>query len=118
MIDEFGTPDIVIDDGSHFMSHIVATFQFLSPGIAKNGVYLVEDLHTAYWEEYEGGLRKQSTCIELSTHLIDELNADYTRGALSPTAFTRTTQSIHFYDGIVVFERGTRTLKALLQIGG
>ena len=117
LIDEFGAPDIVLDDGSHFMSHIAATFQFLYPRVAKNGVYLVEDLHTAYWQEYEGGLRKPDSFIEISKNLVDELNADYTRGVLSPTEFTRTTQSIHFYDSIVVFERGTQTLKAPLQIG-
>src|SRR3984885_9953410 len=41
---EFGTPDVVLDDGSHVMSHINATFATLYPLVAKNGVYLVEDL--------------------------------------------------------------------------
>jgi cephalosporin hydroxylase len=56
VLEEFGTPDIVLDDGSHMMSHVVATFQFLYPRVSHNGVYMVEDLHTAYWEEYEGAL--------------------------------------------------------------
>ena len=55
LIDEFGTPDIVLDDGSHVMSHVVSSFQYLYPRTAKNGIYMVEDLHTAYWEEYGGG---------------------------------------------------------------
>lgn len=117
LVDEFGAPDIVLDDGSHMMSHITATFQFLYPRLAKNGIYLVEDLHTAYWEEFEGGLRKPSTFVELCKHLIDELNADHTRNALTPTEFTKTTLSMHFYDSVVVFERGVHTKKMALEIG-
>ncbi|MGB7601983.1 MAG: class I SAM-dependent methyltransferase [Candidatus Sulfotelmatobacter sp.] len=118
LIDEIGTPDIVLDDGSHLMSHILATFQFLYPKVAKNGVYLVEDLHTAYWDEYEGGLRKPSTFIEACKNLIDELNADHSRGALPRTEFTQTTLSMHFYDSVAVFERGAHTRKRGLEIGG
>ncbi len=118
VIAEFGAPDIVLDDGSHVMSHVIASFQFLYPRVAKNGVYLVEDLHTAYWEEYEGGLRKPTIFIELSKNLLDELNADHSRGALVPTEFTQTTLSMHFYDSVVVFEKGLHTKKWAPQIGG
>jgi hypothetical protein len=117
VIDEVGAPDIVLDDGSHVMSHIRETFDFLYPRIAKNGVYMVEDLHTAYWEEYEGGLRVPTTFVEHAKTLVDEMHADYTRGALPPTEFGRTTLSMHFYDSIVVFERGCYTKKLTLQIG-
>jgi 23S rRNA U2552 (ribose-2'-O)-methylase RlmE/FtsJ len=117
LIDEFGTPDIVLDDGSHMMSHIVASFQVLYPRMAKNGIYMVEDLHTAYWDEYEGGLRKESTFIELCKNLIDELNADHTRGSVPPTEFTKSTLSMHFYDSVAVFERGTHTKKWAPRIG-
>lgn len=117
VIDQVGTPDIVLDDGSHKMSHMTATFQFLYPLMLKNGVYMVEDLHTAYWNEYEGGLRKPSTFIELCKNLIDELNADHSRGALTPTEFTRTTMGMHFYDGVAVFERGAYTKKLAPEMG-
>ncbi len=118
LIDEFGAPDIVLDDGSHIMHHISATFNFLYPRLAKNGIYMVEDLHTAYRDEFEGGLRKPSTFIELSKNLIDELNADHTLGALPPTEFTKSTLSMHFYDSMVVFERGAHTKKWAPQVGG
>ena len=79
---EFGAPDVVLDDGSHIMSHIHASFSVLYPQLQRNGVYLVEDLHTAYWPEYEGGLKRQESFIETCKGLIDELNADHSRGAL------------------------------------
>jgi cyclopropane fatty-acyl-phospholipid synthase-like methyltransferase len=118
VIDRVGIPDIVIDDGSHVMSHIVATFNFLYPRMLKNGVYLVEDLHTAYWDEFEGGLRRPATFVEVCKNLIDELNADHSRGALPPTDFTKSTVGMHFYDSVVVFERGAYTRKCAPQWGG
>lgn len=118
VIDQVGTPDIVLDDGSHVMSQIAATFNFLYPKMLKNGVYLVEDLHTAYWDEYEGGLRKSTTFIEVCKSLVDELNADHSRGALPPSEFTRSTLGIHFYDSVVVFERGAYTQKRDSLQGG
>ena len=91
VVRDFGIPDIVLDDGSHVMSHIAASFGYLYPRTAPDGVYVVEDSHTAYWDEYGGGLRRPGTFIELCKGLIDELNADWSRDALPPTDFTRAT---------------------------
>jgi cephalosporin hydroxylase len=118
VLDEFGTPDAVIDDGSHMMDHVTSTFQFLYPRISSVGVYIVEDMHTAYWPEYQGGLKKVGSFIEVAKDLIDELNADHSRGVLPSTEFTRSTLSMHFYDSVVVFERGRHLSKHAPQIGG
>ncbi|MDE2333212.1 MAG: hypothetical protein KGK10_01585 [Rhodospirillales bacterium] len=106
LIKEFGPPDIVIDDGSHIQSHINATFDVLYPTIPKNGVYLVEDLHTAYWDDFEGGLERAGTFIERTKAFIDELHAHHSRGAMKPTGFGKHTDSIHCYDSVIVFEVG------------
>ena len=100
------------------MPDVVETFRFLYPKTAPDGVYMVEDLQTAYWEEYGGGLGRDGTFIELTKNLIDELNADWTREKLAPTEFTRTTLSMHFYDGIVAFERGRHTAKKDVRVSG
>jgi FtsJ-like methyltransferase len=117
IIQEFGPPDVVLDDGSHIMSHIMETFTVLYPHVTRNGVYFVEDLHTAYWNEYEGGLKRKGSFIEYCKDLIDALNADHTRGALASSAFTESTLSMHFYDSIAVFEKGRHTQKWAPQIG-
>jgi hypothetical protein len=106
----------VLDDGSHVMQHIVTTFGFLYPRTANDGVYLVEDLHTAYWDEYGGGVKREGSFIELCKELIDELNADWSRGVLPPTEFTRSTLSMHFYDSMAIFERGRHLPKSAPQI--
>jgi len=115
ILDEFGTPDIVLDDGSHQMAHVVETFRFLYSKTAKDGVYMVEDLHTAYWDEYGGGVGREGSFIELCKTLIDQLNADWSREKLPPTEFTRSTLSMHFYDSIVAFERGRHLAKKDLR---
>jgi hypothetical protein len=117
VIDEFGSPDVVLDDGSHVMSDISASFKFLYPHITKNGVYMIEDLHTAYWDEYEGGLGRAGTFIEQAKGLVDELNADHSRGAVPISEFSRTTMSMHFYDSVVAFERGRHLKKHAPIIG-
>jgi len=117
VLDEFGPPDIVLDDGSHQMDDILTTFRFFYPHVPKNGVYTVEDLHAAYWPEFKGGLCQPGSFIEFCKGLVDELNADHSREALPPTEFTRTTLSMHFYDSITVFEKGTHTKKWAPRIG-
>lgn len=106
VLEEFGPPDVLLDDGSHRMGHTWDLFRFVYPKIPKNGVYMVEDMHTSYWPSHGGGVDAPESFINRAKHLIDELNADHTKGALAPTEFTRTTESICFYDSIVVFEKG------------
>lgn len=117
VVDEFGGPDVVLDDGSHMMNHIAASFEFLYPLMDKNGVYLVEDLHTAYSTKFGGGLHEPNSFIERSKRLIDELNADYTEGAVPVSDFSRTTLSMHFYDSVVVFELGQHIKKQPSTMG-
>ena len=106
VIDEFGTPDIALDDGSHKMDDVNASFQFIYPKMQKNGVYTVEDLHTAYWDEYGGGVDNADTFVNKAKQFIDSLNADHSRGAIPADFITRGTFSISFYDSVIVFEKG------------
>jgi hypothetical protein len=117
VIDEFGTPDVVLDDGSHRMADMRRTFEYMYPRMSPSGVYMVEDLHTSYWDEYGGGLNNPATFLEECKHLIDELNAEHTRGSLDVSNFSRTTLLIHFYDSLVVFERGRHLHKHAPRTG-
>ena len=103
---EFGPPDIVIDDGSHLQDHVNTTFDVLFPHVAKNGIYLVEDLHAAYWSNHGGGLRHRNSFIERAKGYVDEMHAQYTGGELERSALGDRLASIHFYDSIVVLEVG------------
>ncbi len=106
LIDEFGTPDIVLDDGSHFMEHTYKTFSFLYPRMHKNAIYMVEDMHTSYWKEFGGDPNDPDTFINRSKRYIDSLNAEHSRGSVQPDFITHSTYGISFYDSVVCFERG------------
>lgn len=41
-------PDIIIDDGSHFMHHQQISFGFLFQYLKSGGIYVIEDLHTSH----------------------------------------------------------------------
>ena len=73
-----------------------------------NGVFLIEDLHTSYWPNFRGGLGVQGTFMEYAKPLTDKLNAFHSRQpGFAPDAFTRSTRAMHYYDSIIVFEKGT-----------
>lgn len=99
--------DVLIDDGGHTMRQQINTYEELFPFVGPHGVYLCEDLHTSYWAEYGGGVRKQDTFIEYSKRLIDGLNAWHSRDQrkLAVNEFTRSTHSMHFYDSVLVIEK-------------
>lgn len=103
--DQYDGFDIVLDDGSHVNSHVITSFETLYHRVSDEGVYIVEDIHTSYWPKFGGGLRKQGTFIEFAKDKIDELNANHVRGDYENTDVTRTTDSLAFYDSVVVFEK-------------
>jgi hypothetical protein len=99
--------DILIDDGGHWPKQQIATFEELFSAIQPNGLYLCEDIHTAYWKNFDGGFRRPGTFIEYGKALIDQLNAWHSKEPkrFKVTDFTRTAHSLHFYDSILVIEK-------------
>jgi hypothetical protein len=78
---DFGPFDIIIDDGSHQSSHMIASFNHLFAGALRDdGIYLVEDLHANYWEEYRDTRR---SFLDLCKELMEFMHDHYTRGSLS-----------------------------------
>lgn len=106
LVDEFGRFDAVLDDGSHQMSHVMKSMDFLYPRIAPHGVYMIEDVHTAYWHEWGGGLNKPNTIVHFFKEAVDRINAHHIRdAALIPDGFTDMTFAMTAYDSVLVFEK-------------
>lgn len=102
--------DILIDDGGHTMKQQIVTFEELYDHVKEGGVYLCEDLHTSYWLRYGGGNRRRGTFIEYSKDLVDKLNAYHSeQKSLKVSEFTKSTDSLHFYDSMLVIEKAART---------
>jgi hypothetical protein len=108
LIEEFGVPDIVVDDGSHKMKDMNVTFNHLYPKLPKNGVYVVEDTFFSYWEREGATGTVEAPFIERTKLLIDSLHAGYTRGKVKADDALTSTSAIHVYDGVIVFERRGR----------
>ncbi len=104
LVRKFGPFDIILDDGSHQNRHILTSFEVLYPELCATGVYLIEDTHSSYLENFDGGLRREGTAVEAFKTKIDELNAHFC-AELPVNDFTRTTQSICFYDSVIVIEK-------------
>lgn len=69
--------DIVIDDGSHRSSDIAKTFARYFPRIEDGGVFIAEDLHCSYWQEFEGGLFDPLSSIAFFKQLADVVNHEH-----------------------------------------
>ncbi|WRT85106.1 glycosyltransferase [Pseudomonas citronellolis] len=63
--------DIVIDDGSHTSSDIVRSFQRYFKHLKDGGIFVTEDLHCSYWQEFEGGLYAPYSAIAFFKRLAD-----------------------------------------------
>lgn len=68
-----GPFDIVVDDGSHQNDHQIESFEYLFPKLKMGGIYIVEDIHTSYWETFKGGYGKNSF-INYCKKLTDLIN--------------------------------------------
>lgn len=117
VIDELGPFDIVIDDGSHRPSHQVSSLLALWDALVPGGVYIVEDLHTSYWPDYDGG-PGQETFMDLVKQMVDDINAVHSRSeALQPSRWTREVTGMHVYDSVVVLDKGDNTIRPAIMTG-
>jgi len=102
-----GTVDLVIDDGSHFGEHQIASFEYLYPRLSPHGLYVCEDIHCGYNPEFGGGYRRAGTFVEHVKNLIDHLHA-WHLDDVSKTKFLEfacTTYGIFFYLDLIVIEK-------------
>ena len=98
--------DILIDDGGHTMTQQIVSYEELFDHVKETGVYLCEDLHTSYWLKYGGGHKRRGTFIEYSKNFIDYLNAYHSKQrSFRVNEFTKSVNSIHYYDSIIVVEK-------------
>lgn len=118
-------PDIVLDDGGHRARQQVASFEALYPWLAEDGVYLVEDVHTAFWRGfqrgflwrgrpyrhgflgYAAGLGRRLTewhwdIRQRHRHLLPR---EAREGRQDVSAFCRSTFAMTWHDSVVAFEK-------------
>ena len=105
---DHGPFDVVIDDGSHHSKHVIASFGVLFPHLAEYGLYVIEDLQTAYWETYGGSSDPAvaGTSMAMLKALVDGLNyAEYDVPMYQPTYTDRWISSVAFYHNLAFIEK-------------
>ncbi|GAA3507443.1 class I SAM-dependent methyltransferase [Streptomyces showdoensis] len=112
MAREHGPFDLVIDDGSHVNEHVRTSFRTLFPLVRPGGLYVIEDLQTAYFGDFggsSGGVAGPDTSLGLVKELIDDLHhREHRDPAVSrPTVTQATVTGVHAYHNLVFVEKGT-----------
>jgi len=115
VIGRMPTLDIVIDDGGHTMEQQISAFEVIYPMMSDNGIYICEDTHTSFFEEYGGGAKSKRTFMAVIKKYIDQLSANHSREQVPMTDFTASTDSMHFYNSMVVIEKWIQELPVKLS---
>lgn len=104
--------DVILDDGSHICQEVIETFHIFFSKLKPGGVYLIEDLHTSYWESHEGGYLKENTSIEFLKKLVDLLNLYHIKDpnykerlSAKEKYIFEWLESISFYDSVAVIKK-------------
>lgn len=125
VVEEFGPFDLIIDDGSHVASHMLASFNYLFlEGLNDDGIYFVEDMHSNYFQAFRD---TEFSFMDMAKSLVDVMHAHYIEDATHPSkvrAFilddekrlpaldvprvTTLLDEIRFHDSIVIFYRKPR----------
>lgn len=67
-----GEFDLIIDDGSHESSDMIASFEKMFSRVKSGGVYIIEDTSCSYWADYKK--RSHISIIDYLKNLIDDIN--------------------------------------------
>lgn len=103
--DEMGSPDIILDDGSHVAKHQSASFKYLWPKLKYGGLYIIEDTQTSYWPgQFNGGHKRNGTAIEFCKDLVDDMHGWY-HDVASNSLPTDEIGFVHFYDSMIIIEK-------------
>ncbi|SCG47772.1 methyltransferase domain-containing protein [Micromonospora rifamycinica] len=111
VLEETGELDIVIDDGSHFCSDQIRSFEYLFPRLAEDGLYVIEDMETSYWPGFGGSssdFSNPATGVGYLKQMVDGLNYE---ALVSDTTYRRrptdrSVVGIHFFHSMAIIEKG------------
>ncbi len=105
VVEEMGGVDVILDDGSHRMPHVRASLDTLFPMLSAPGLYMIEDLHTAYWGGWGGGLKEDGNFFRHLNTIIDDMHQWAHDGPPQDAPTQGWVTGIHVHDSIVVLEK-------------
>jgi hypothetical protein len=105
IIDEMGGVDIVLDDGSHQMEHVPISLKCLFPRLTVGGLYMIEDLHTAYFPGFGGGLDAPANFFRMIDEMVDDMHRWYHSKKVQHRILAPWVTGIHVHNSIVVLDK-------------
>jgi hypothetical protein len=106
---ERGPFDIVIDDGSHIPAQVVASVEVLFPSLADGGLYVIEDVQTAFWPSFGGSNEPGGDILTLARNVIECLNhaeIAVTDPARSFPSYARHIKAFRAFHNLLIIEKG------------
>lgn len=106
LVETIGRPDIVIDDASHVNPLTIKMFEILFPLLKPNGIYIIEDVHTNFYEEIAtDGMDFKGK--RNSTDLNDEIILNYLYRLCNKLCIGNepNIKGIHFYKEVAIIEK-------------
>lgn len=77
LVAERGSFDVILDDGSHRNEHVVQSFGVLFPTLKPGGIYVVEDVQTAFFPRFGGSITlDEPNSVGLFASFVRELDED------------------------------------------
>lgn len=108
--EKWGPFDVILDDGSHIMEHMIISFETLFPLLKEGGIYMCEDCQCCYSPRYGGEYLKEDSFIEYSKNFADCVNSQFINpnkvDMLPP--YAEYVKACHYYDSMVVVEKKRR----------
>jgi len=117
VVQEMGGVDVILDDGSHHMDHVGKTLDILFPLMSEGGVYMIEDLHTAYWERWGGGYNVEQNFFNKVTAMVSDLHRWYHKEPVKLPHMTGFVSGIHIHDSITVIDKDNTYRPTHSQVG-
>jgi len=90
IIDTCSAFDIVIDDGSHMSMDILNSFISYFPYVKPGGVYIIEDTHSLYLDNFGGGILNDNGGYAFFKKMIDVINFQFWQDQVSINTYFRT----------------------------
>ena len=105
VIKEMGGVDVILDDGSHHMDHIPASLNALFAQLDDGGLYLIEDLHTAFMRKWGGGHGRKENFFVVLLQIIKDMHGWYHYKKIEYGGVSGHCSGIHVHDSVVVLEK-------------
>ena len=102
LVSATGSLQIIIDDGSHVSKDQIESFSYLFPRLGDGGLYIVEDIHTSYRDQYnEDGT---ISFVEYLKYMIDSLHRNEQPDKIFLAALEEVF-GIHIFPSLVILEK-------------